>query len=885
MVIFELERELGRYIRKHPHEIVSSATGKDILQRVGTTSQLPSAELVGAIVENSYLGEALSLAVEASRGSADERHILSIRKLVEALEIYDIRNAVSHPNRLFPECYWYRCSAIAADPSIDALQFIEVSRVFQSALAGNLEEPPEEWLYQRQWVIPNCLPDEFEHSVTGLFGRSKDIARLYKELKNPKSTLIAVVARGGIGKTSLVLQALSDFCLSPESLPLSDGVVFVTLKQELLSHEGLQVLEAPATIEEVRNVLCDQIRLMLGVEISSFDECVQLASQRKLWLFIDNLETVLRDAPTSFIDFYDTLPSPWKVIVTSRIPVDGGKNIPIEALEEPGAFAFCRQYFESKGQPISDADLIQRIISGCQHNPLAIRLTIDSFLAGKDISESLLRTSEEVISFSFSNLLEALSENANNVLEGLFVIESPTRPELGDALKLDLDQVSAAIAELVRTSLILRSDTENGEVYSLGDSIRGLLRSNPRNRKVRAATIEWVQKTRASASEALKKQAEKKLSPVDILYVPNGTSPSFIPIPGQIVSACKARDLRGLSSLEGRIRSFLEGTPSSAFLHRLYARVLEELDDLPSAEKHLRKAVQIDENDPASKLALATLLQQTQQIDEAYKYCMELINSGWHEEANSGVKGSNNVWRIYLTILNFREDLDNVLAFTESWKEKNKVPSIFGVARASAYRRLAYKEKQGSDTQRLGELLTLAANNLSEVLSIDGPSRPVLSELKKLVGELEYCATRKSFDFSNASKKGLASFLIQNKPDILKYCECNFAGILDSLGGNISSSPSLLPQPPANKYEEQGALESKGYTVVRVNYLPKSDGFPSYVFAVDGHNNAYYLHVEAFENGNWREWVFVEKGTKLAIKYQANITGTAKKATEIKMVG
>ncbi|MDD4912492.1 MAG: NB-ARC domain-containing protein [Sideroxydans sp.] len=885
MVIYELERELGRYVRERPHNVATSPTGRDILLRSGNVLNASNSELVGSIVENSYLDEALRLATDASRGTADERHISQLRKLVETLEIFDIRNAVSHPNRTFPECYWYRCAAIAADPTVDALNFVEVSRAFQSALAGNIDEPPEDWLYQRQWITPNGLPEEFEHSVTGLFGRTKDIVRLNKELRNSRSSLIAVIARGGIGKTSLVLQALSDFCLSSDSTSFSDGVVYVSLKQERLSHEGLQVLDAPSTIAEVKSILCTQVNQLLGFEARDFEECVSHASNKKLWLFVDNLETLLRDSPLSFSEFYDSLPAQWKVIVTSRIPVDGGKNIPIEALEETGAFAFCRQYFESKGHPISDAELIQRIITGCQFNPLAIRLVIDSFIAGKDISSSLQDTTEEVTSFSFANLLEALSDDANNVLEALFVIDRPTRSELCEALEADLDRVSSAIAELVRTSLVLRSDNEAGEVYMLGTSIRELLRSSPRNRKVRSSTLEWVQKTRASAAEALRRQVEKNVSILDILYVPTGTNSSLIPLAGQISAATKKRDLRTLSQLEIKMRSLLEGNPSSSFLHRLYGKVLVGLDDLQGAEKHFRKAISIDPTDPAPKLAIAILLQRMQGLDEAYAYCKELIDAGWGEAGKAGLE-ANSVWRQYLTILNFREELDLVFSYTQNWKEAKKSPSVFGVSRASAYRRLADKEfRVGTfDWMRIEKFICSAAQNLSDVLKIDGPSRPAQNEIKKLVNELDYYVGKRHV-FSEESSKLISEFLNQNRTEILQICEVNLAQLIsrfdvkqasaqfkstiNSVGGN-GNSPSR---------EE---MEAKGFTMVTVKYLPKSDGFPNYVFANDKNSNSYYLNVDAFEDGNWREWVFVEKGTELAIKHQGNNTGTARKATEIR---
>lgn len=889
MVIYELERELGRYIREHPHDVAGSQTGKEILQRSGVLDHGSRQEQVGAIIENSYLGEALSLATSASKGTADERHLLALRKIVETLEIYDIRNAVSHPNRTFPECYWYRCAAIASDPSIDALHFIEVSRAFQSALAGNLEEPPDDWMYRRQWIIPNGLPEEFEHSITGLFGRSKDIVRLNKELRNSRSPLVAVVARGGIGKTSLVQQALADFCLSSDAQSYADGVAFVSLKQERLSHEGLQVLDAPATLEEVKVALCDQVNRLFDLDGANFEECIKLTSNTRLWLFIDNLETLLRDSPTSFSEFYDGLPTPWKVIVTSRIPVDGGKNIPLEPLEETGAFAFCRHYFETKGHSISDPDLIQRIVTGCQKNPLAIRLTIDSFLAGKDISTSLQRTSEEVTSFSFSSLLDALSEDANSVLEGLFVIDTPTRSELCEALAIDLDRISAAISDLVRTSLIVRMDSATGETYSLGDSIRELLRAHPRNRKVRSQTIDWVQKTRASATETLRRQVEKRVSALDIAFVPPETNASLIPLAREVQHAAQRKDLRILSQLEAKIRVQLEANPSSAFLHRQYGKVLVELDDLQGAERHFRKAISISPTDPAPKLALGFLLQRMQSLDEAHGLCKELIEAGWGNGAQAGAEASSRVWYLYLTILNFKEELDTVFEITQDWRGKNQSPSVFGVARASAYRRLADKEFRsgGSDAERVGRLICSATNELDSVLTVDGPSRSVQAELKKLIGELDYYLSKKRLVFPITVKSAISTFVTKYKSDIRRYCDCNVDALLADFQiageGGVQTQPIIL-QPSGRVVPTRQDMLSKGFTVVTVKYLPKSDGFPNYVFAEDSDSNTYYLNVDAFEEGNWREWVFVEKGTVLAIKHQAANSGTARRATEIRWV-
>ena len=37
------------------------------------------------------------------------------------LSIFDIRNSISHPNRPFPDSYWFKSATIASDPLIEKL--------------------------------------------------------------------------------------------------------------------------------------------------------------------------------------------------------------------------------------------------------------------------------------------------------------------------------------------------------------------------------------------------------------------------------------------------------------------------------------------------------------------------------------------------------------------------------------------------------------------------------------------------------------------------------------------------------------------------------------------------------------------------------------------
>jgi hypothetical protein len=169
-------------------------------------------------------------------------------------------------------------------------------------------------------------------------------------------------------------------------------------------------------------------------------------------------------------------------------------------------------------------------------------------------------------------------------------------------------------------------------------------------------------------------------------------------------------------------------------------------------------------------------------------------------------------------------------------------------------------------------------------LKIDGPLKVAKYEIRKLVGELDYYSHKKQ-SFSKESKEKLSAFLTQNKTEILQCSDVDFVQLLEKF--KVENSAQALARTEstvANQFPTKEEMQAKGYTIVTVKYLPKSDGFPNYVFANDSHTNSYYLNVAAFEDGNWREWVFVEKGTVLAIKHQPNNTGSAKRATEIRKV-
>ena len=883
MIVYELERALGRYVREKGSQASHTSTGKAIVTRSSIANDVDLTHQSRLIVENSYLGEVFSLAHACAIGTSEAASLASLEKLSTALEIFDIRNAISHPNRPFPDCFWYRCATIAVDPTVDALGFFEVSLAFQNADQGTLQEPPEHWMYKKRWSVPAVLPEDFEHSITGLVGRTRDIAVLQKELKNRRAPLIALVAKGGVGKTSLMLQVVSDFCLSTESAQFFDGVLWTSFKQERLTSTGVQILTAPASLEDMKDILCKEASEIFGEDFNNFEQLTNKLRKKRLLLCLDNLETLLRDSPATFNSFYEELPEEWKVVVTSRIPVDSAKNVPLNVLDKSLAIALARAYLSSKGHYTNDNDLLERIATGCNFNPLAIRITIDLYVSGAEISEALQKSEKDVLAFSFTSLLDQLSKLENRVLETVFALDTPNRSEICGALECGVDEAAEAISKLSKTSLLTRLEANNTEVYSLGSSIRDLLRSHPRDLAIRSKAAEWLMQSKATAESALKLQLERNISPVDLHYIPPNTPASLIALSKQIKAAVKREDRAALVQIEGELRHKLFAESNSSFLCRLYARTTFELDDYATAVSQFKRSCALDPDDPAPMFGLA-LAYQRHDINELYQVTKNLIDRGWGTIEKAGEHHANRIWGLFLHSANINEMYSEVFDLTSNWNTKlDSLPSL-AIGRASAYRRQADEEfrKHECNTRRLGNLLAKASKPILKTIIAVGFQKWLLPELRKLTNELRYYNTR-GVRFDDFEQENRTSIL-----NLLHFCLSS-----DANGNGIDSKEILLlislftdiegqPKEFAVDDVTRSDFQKNGFTFGWVKNGMRRE--TSYVFVKDQAGVDYFVHLDVFDTGDWQKRGHLAPGVELAFKFEPSRTGNALRATEAWLV-
>lgn len=741
-------------------------------------------------------------------------------------------------------------------------------------------------MYKKRWSVPTVLPAESEHAVTGLLGRSKDIAKLDRELRNPRAPLIALVARGGVGKTSLLLQVISDFCLTSEVGQFIDGVLWASFKQEKLTASGIELISAPSSLDDLEKILCRDASEIFGTEFETFSQLKELLGNKRLLLCLDNLETLLRDAPENFNSFYEALPSNWKVVVTSRIPVESAKNITVDVLDKAGAIALCRTYIHSKGEQINDSDLLEKIVAGCNFNPLAIRLTVDLYLSGAEISDALKKTESDVLAFSFTNLLDQLSPLQNDILEVVFVLDNSNRSVLCDVLGASAEDMAEGISKLSKTSLLVRTASDSGECYNLGNSIRDLLRAYPRNLGIRTKTGSWLAKTQTSADQALRLQFELNISPVDLAYMPLGCSSALIAVSKQIKAAAKREDRRALTEIEGQLRQKISSNSGSSFLHRLYAWTMLELDDVSMAVQHFQKAHAADEDDPAPLFGLALAYQDQQKWIPLQEAAESLVKDGWGSPSKAGKYYANRIWGLCLQPAIFTEQFSLVYEKTKDWEQTlGELPSL-AIARAMAYRLQGDSEyrKQKCADARLGEFLGKSARLMMKTCVSEGFAQWFLTALKKLIGDLDYYRSHgvRLSEFNAPDRESIRA--------LMQYCmssDALLAGVPTHVAESVSKAVDIGHPAPSWATQNSDLLgvksrdefQSDGFIFAKVKYIPKSESFPAYLFANDESGADYYVRVENFEEGNWNRWALLRTGMSLAIKYVPNDTGNALRTT------
>lgn len=837
------------------------------------------------LVEQSYLDELFQLIIPVVKGTNLESDIIDLRNLFIQNEIFHIRNVIAHPNRSFHINYWYKVAALASEPIIDILGLTQIQKTLLAAESNSIIDPPDEWLLNIFSKLPNNIPDRFEHSITGLIGRNEIVSTLQKSLINKldrRSLTVSLVAPGGSGKTAIVLETLRRIVDDYSAKEYFDACVYVTLKQEELTENGIKKLEAAQSVLELEKEITEILNELLDTEYDNFALLKNGEEHKKLILCIDNLETLLIDNSGEFDNFLADIPLTWKVLITSRISIDNSKIIRINDLKKQDAIQLARTYLIKRNGGLNEHKIeenkLKKIAEMCFFNPLAIRLTIDLYLKGGSIDSSIQCANKEIAQFSFRNLIDALSEDAIKVLECLYIKPNITRVDLRDILGLSEDEVAENIQQLSNTSLIIRKTNDEAETYKLGESISNLLLANPRNIEIRGKIQNDIAQRAQAIAVHEQQQRRLGIEKNNINYIddklPSALKILLLDLNKKLKSMRKKQTGQSQQATEllERFQQIEKDFISFSEYHIGFGRLLNELKAFPRAISRFEKALELDPTSLVAKyfLALSYFLQRDP--NKAAQLLEELYS---HD--NKPDELEELITDFLFRSLMYSNNFEKTLELTKEWKG-SKFRGIQGSYRARA---IKASVENISDISERANGISRAIKTLSDVLRTDGYIKCASLQVRNICNEIAMLMTTKPEYSSHKDSVSWLDFITLHVPEIKEYLsyphrDCNF--LIDfiermhnkkqrNLFKSVYWSNFLSDFKSGEKKQSFSSqrMTDQHIEVTVEKQLKDGDRLQKFIFARSKDGTRYFIHLNALKNENLSTWKELRTGSKLAI--------------------
>lgn len=326
---------------------------------------------------------------------------------------------------------------------------VVLDKLFPAAPAAERDVP----------CIYHNLPPRYGEFI----GREAEVARVLEWVETSRWPLASIEGMGGIGKTSLAIEAAHRCLPGPQQAIRKpfDAVVWTSARDYADFNLRLDhVLDTIARVLDYPHLA----QLPPEQKIGAVDKL--LRSHRTL-LLADNLETV---TDLSLVKFLEQIPEPSLALVTTRYKqLRRVWDIPLYGLKDGETLTLIRRHSHRIGLEVvagADDDTLQRLAAAAGNNPKAVELSLGLIkqkgLPFHTVVDELYRASQmvkEVFDYIFAEAWKLLDDETRQVLLAMSLfVSSASRAALSVVAQVEDFNFYQAIEELVGMSLLEASE-------------------------------------------------------------------------------------------------------------------------------------------------------------------------------------------------------------------------------------------------------------------------------------------------------------------------------------------------------------------------------------------------------------------------------------------
>ena len=332
-------------------------------------------------------------------------------------------------------------------------------------------------------------------------GREAELIKIHEILKPypfSQHALVTIDGIGGIGKSSLALEASHYYLRKYEQLPPDErfgAIIWASAKRTILTTEGIKTRhQALNRLEEIYSLIAAALQRedITRARMEEQPEIVRLAlTRQRTLLIIDNLETVDDE---SILTFLRELPAPTKAIVTTRHRIDVAYPVRLAGMPSEDAQALIDLESAKKGVALTK-DQSDKLFERTGGVPLAIVWCIGQMGYGYGIDAVLDRLgvpSSDIAAFCFTGSMEFVrGKPAHKLLMALSLfVTDGSRDALSFITKLPILDLDDGLVELEKLSLINKRENRFSFLPLTKSFAEGELDAHPEFEKV--ARRNWI---------------------------------------------------------------------------------------------------------------------------------------------------------------------------------------------------------------------------------------------------------------------------------------------------------------------------------------------------------------------------------------------------------